>query len=200
MGSEIHTVGYWLNWRVFLCRLTILSSGAVAVYLIVRFERPLQENVKDEKKLYEDDGWKPSLRCIHLVCLLVIRFISFSLLQALIIYHAILRGGILDIGSEYCLLFDSIGPREQPKVAGLWTIILQIIFQMQAGAIVFTFSIFWVSRFHILSAKNLIKACVHSVNLVLVLIETAFNNFVALYFPEYVFSILPVMVPGSTTI
>ncbi|XP_071709721.1 uncharacterized protein [Rutidosis leptorrhynchoides] len=201
-NSEIQTVSHWL---VFLCLLTIFTSGAFAGYLIVRFERPPQENEEEEEEqLHEEDGWKPSLRCIHPVCLLVIRFISFSLLLVLIIYYAIVNGGkvfnyypiwTMVLNIVYFLIgfvlsvygckkhfrdAHFIGPRERPKVAGFWTFILQIIFQMQAGAIVFTLTIFWAIEIRDLVRKESImdplKACVHSVNLVLVLIETAFNN------------------------
>ncbi|XP_071704389.1 uncharacterized protein [Rutidosis leptorrhynchoides] len=73
---------------------------------------------------------------------------------------------------------DFIGPRERTKVADFWTRYLQIIFQMQAGAMVLALSIFWAAKILPLvrNTSNMDSICIHSVNLLLMLVETALNN------------------------
>nr|CAD1828604.1 unnamed protein product [Ananas comosus var. bracteatus] len=64
--------------------------------------------------------------------------------------------------------------------AGFWGYLMQIIYQTSAGAVVLTDVVFWGLLVPFLSSEyfrvNLIMACMHSVNAVFLLIDTALNN------------------------
>ncbi|XP_020086533.1 uncharacterized protein LOC109708965 isoform X1 [Ananas comosus] len=64
--------------------------------------------------------------------------------------------------------------------AGFWGYLMQIIYQTSAGAVVLTDVVFWGLLVPFLSSEyfrvNLIMACMHSVNAVFLLTDTALNN------------------------
>ncbi|XP_076947587.1 uncharacterized protein LOC143619582 [Bidens hawaiensis] len=246
MGADTTTSSYWLNWRVFLCCVWILTAMGVASYLITKYERPLNQksrNRSDEYDehdeddgddyggvLYDDEVWKPCLKGIHPAWLMAYRIFAFFVLLILIILNAIVDGGSIfyyytqwtftlitiyfGIGSllsiygcsqyhnkvggdrseeqdeeqqaeitnlpnaaKYAGPKDSMHPRQ---VAGFWGYVFQIMFQMQAGAVVLTDCVFWFIIVPFLAIKdynmNFFIINMHSINAVFLLGDTALNS------------------------
>lgn len=88
--TDSTTLGYWLNWRVYLCVVPVLLSMVLACLTIWKRESSRNltfdygENQQDST-LCGDEAWKPCLKDIHPVCLLAFRVISFSSLLASLI-------------------------------------------------------------------------------------------------------------------
>ncbi|GJR12910.1 hypothetical protein Tco_0795562 [Tanacetum coccineum] len=244
MGADTTTSSYWLNWRVFLCSVWILTSMGLASYLITKYEGPLrrkfrnrQDNEDDDDYggvLYDDELWKPCLKGIHPAWLMTFRIFAFFVLLILIILNAVVDGGtifyyytqwtftlitiyfgigsLLSIngcykyhnkvggdrseeldeeqaargeithmpnGAKYVAPNDRSHPRQ---VAGLWGYVFQIMFQMQAGAVVLTDCVFWFILFPFLAIKdyniNFFIINMHLINAVFLLGDTALNSLV----------------------
>ncbi|XP_024970977.1 uncharacterized protein LOC112509973 isoform X1 [Cynara cardunculus var. scolymus] len=240
MGPDTTTSSYWLNWRLFLCCVWILTSMAMASYLITKYEGPnnrksrIREDDDEEEDdyggvLYDDEVWKPCLKGIHPAWLMTYRIFAFFVLLILIILNAIVDGGTIfyyytqwtftlitiyfgigsllsiygcyqyhnKVGGDRSEEFDeeqaaianlpnaakSIGRKDQNhprQVAGLWGYAFQIIFQMQAGAVVLTDCVFWLIIVPFLAMKdynlNFFIINMHSINAVLLLGDTALNS------------------------
>lgn len=101
MTTDTTTSSYWLNWRVVICALWIISSISVTVFLISRYEGPrnsrsrrvTQKGKTSGGVLYEDELWKPCLRGVHQVWLLVYRLIAFFVLLIMLSLNAAVDGG-----------------------------------------------------------------------------------------------------------
>ncbi|XP_038988515.1 uncharacterized protein LOC120103923 isoform X2 [Phoenix dactylifera] len=69
---------------------------------------------------------------------------------------------------------------ENEQKAGFWGYIMQVTYQTSAGAVVLTDVIFWVLLVPFLSAENfsldLVMGCMHSLNLVFLVLDTALNS------------------------
>lgn len=96
--TDSTTLGYWLNWRVYLCVFSVLLCMVLASFTIWKREssRNLtfdkRENQQD-RDLCGDEAWKPCLKSIHPACLLAFRVFSFSsLLASLIAKLHVTRG------------------------------------------------------------------------------------------------------------
>ncbi|KAL5860503.1 hypothetical protein ACOSQ4_001799 [Xanthoceras sorbifolium] len=96
------TLSYWLNWRVLLCSIWILSSLFIASFILWKYERldilksdggETQEDVA--QFLRSDDVWQPCLKEIHPFWLLAFRVIAFCLLLATLIVKVIFSGAII---------------------------------------------------------------------------------------------------------
>ncbi|CAL9183589.1 unnamed protein product [Musa hybrid cultivar] len=88
---------YWLNWRVLLCAIWVLSSMIIASILIWKFEGSNTEtegsSPESHYPLYEDELWRPCLTEVHPVWLLVFRLIAFAILLAFLIINVAVDGG-----------------------------------------------------------------------------------------------------------
>ncbi|RWW88764.1 hypothetical protein BHE74_00002348, partial [Ensete ventricosum] len=88
---------YWLNWRVLLCAIWVLSSMIIASILIWKFEGTNTEtegsSPESHCRLYEAELWTPCLTEVHPVWLLVFRLIAFAILLAFLIINVVMDGG-----------------------------------------------------------------------------------------------------------
>ncbi|XP_058781811.1 uncharacterized protein LOC131656044 isoform X2 [Vicia villosa] len=90
IATNSTTLSYWLNWRVYLCVLSVLLCMVLASFTI--WKRESSRNLTFDKRenqhdrdLCGDEVWKPCLKNIHPVCLLAFRVVSFSYLLACLI-------------------------------------------------------------------------------------------------------------------
>ncbi|WOL02967.1 hypothetical protein Cni_G11686 [Canna indica] len=94
-------VYYWLNWRVLLCAIWVLSSMIIASFLIWKFEGRIEREEMDASSpesystLYMDQLWRPCLKEIHPAWLLVFRLIAFVILLTFLIINVIMDGGAI---------------------------------------------------------------------------------------------------------
>lgn len=96
------TPGYWLNWRVLICAIWVLSSLVLTFYIILKYEGPKnsrngrRETEEEEEPagvVYEDELWKPSLRGIHPAWLLGYRLVVFFVLLIMLSLNVAVDGG-----------------------------------------------------------------------------------------------------------
>ncbi|XP_073006709.1 uncharacterized protein [Typha latifolia] len=242
MGASWHPVtttdttslDYWLNWRVVVSAIWVLSSIVIASILIWKYEgshhHQEEEEIRSQGRrvgtLYDDESWRPCLKGIHPAWLLSFRVASFSILLALLIVDIIVEGrrnlyyythwtlvlvtiyfGLGSLLSFYgCLqiFLNKVSPDGveiksnsdmedgshigsiAPKTAGFWSYLFQIIYQINAGAVMLTDCVFWFIIFPFLATKNyhlnLTLIGVHSANAVFLLGDTALNS---LWFPWF---------------
>ncbi|GJZ51626.1 hypothetical protein Tco_0606141 [Tanacetum coccineum] len=104
------------------------------------------------------------------------------------------------------LLEKPMKPRNHGKVhvrktAVPWGYFCQIVFQICAGSVGLTDSVFWLIIYPFLSPPTyqltFLHASMHSVNAVLLLIEVFLNRLVAIYLPRLVISICSYLVSRS---
>ncbi|CAA6661218.1 unnamed protein product [Spirodela intermedia] len=241
--SKTNTAEYWLNWRVLICSVWVLSSVVMAGILIWKYEgsTPAGEDGGEAREepvgtVYDDESWRPCLKEIHPAWLLIYRAIAFLVLLALLITIVAAKGGemfyyytqwtfalvtvyfgigsLLSIYGCYGLLCKvdddragCVGPeaenaprnaedtswyhrgkRSQSQdahlirrpVAGFWGYTFQIIYQMNAGAVMLTDCVFWLIIVPFLAIKdyslNFFMIGLHSVNAIFLLGDTALNS------------------------
>lgn len=102
MTSKTNTAEYWLNWRVLICSVWVLSSVIMAGVLIWKYEgegsTPAGEDGGEAREeavgaVYDDESWRPCLREIHPAWLLIYRAIAFLVLLSLLIITVAVKGG-----------------------------------------------------------------------------------------------------------
>ncbi|XP_074353179.1 uncharacterized protein LOC141692303 isoform X2 [Apium graveolens] len=241
------TPGYWLNWRVLICAIWVLSSLVLTFYIILKYEGP--KNLRNRRRetgeeeepagvVYEDELWKPSLREIHPAWLLGYRLVVFIVLLIMLALNVAVDGGsIFDYYTQWtftlitlyfglgalismhgCYKYDNKvggdgtynfdGDAEQGihgaslsaaypnmssssrnfqktvggndrQIAGFWGYVFQVIFQMSAGAVMLTDTIFWFIIVPLLAIKdyklNFLVINMHSINAVFLVGEVALN-------------------------
>ncbi|KAI4303848.1 hypothetical protein MLD38_039437 [Melastoma candidum] len=240
---------YWLNWRVLLCSVSLMSSLALAVYLIWRHEAFLtsrgqgvpgeeaeaEADAEERGTLYEDETWSPCLHGVRPAWLLAFRAVSFVVLMILLgvisfvdgpsIYYYYTQwtfvlitayfglGSLLSFYGCYkdhhratgekidsvdvdtdkgtypvpngtltssTTAKESIGNIRTRKTANAWGYVFQILFQMNAGAVVLTDCVFWfiIVPFLAINKYNLsiLDINMHSVNVILLIGDTALNS------------------------
>ncbi|WJX81341.1 hypothetical protein P8452_64236 [Trifolium repens] len=242
--TDTTTLSYWLNWRVYVCVVSVLLPMVLACLTIWKHESSNNltfdkgENQQD-RTLCGDEAWKPCLKDIHPVCLLAFRVISFSSLLASLIAKIHVSGGrtfyyytqwtftlvtiyfgCASMLSVYgCYMYkkstdtafnDNLaridaeqGPympllhqdaanisrtehvtdphsnRQNNQIAPVWSYIFRILFQISAGAVMLTDSIYWIMIFPFLTLRdydlNFMTVNMHTVNLVLLFSDAALN-------------------------
>lgn len=93
------TLSYWLNWRVLLCAVWILTSMIFASYLIWKYEGSAHSKRNKGKAQEElpqlfcdDDAWKTCLRELHPIWLLAYRVMSFSVFLVILVFDGVKHG------------------------------------------------------------------------------------------------------------
>ncbi|XP_015578179.1 uncharacterized protein LOC107261692 [Ricinus communis] len=97
------TLNYWLNWRVLLCAISVLTPMLGAVFILWKREgldhlrscrgKSQQEIISNS--LYEDRAWRPCLDQIDPIWLLFYRVIAFSVLLASLIAKISVNGFLM---------------------------------------------------------------------------------------------------------
>ncbi|KAG6390885.1 hypothetical protein SASPL_148630 [Salvia splendens] len=164
MTVNTTTAAYWLNWRVLLCSLWVLVSMVFASLLISKHEcrRSSLENAENQEK--ELPGF------------------AFLMLLLMLILNVAVEGGSIfyfytqGYAEEHLDTEHGKGKEQNQQQivrqeAGCLAYIFQIIFQMNAGAVMLTDSVFWFILVPFLLIINM-----HSINAVFLLGETALNS------------------------
>lgn len=98
-GADTTTLSYWLNWRVLLCAIWVFVPMVIALLMIWKCDgkghsksdrRDTQQDISQD--FCGDEAWRPCLKEIHPVWLLIYRVISFSLLLATLIIKVAIAG------------------------------------------------------------------------------------------------------------
>ncbi|WCJ21027.1 hypothetical protein M5689_003217 [Euphorbia peplus] len=77
IAPDSTVLSYWLNWRVLLCAIWVLSPMVASIFILFKKEGRAQ----NEHFLYEEDrAWRPCLVHIHPLWLLLYRAVAFSVL------------------------------------------------------------------------------------------------------------------------
>ncbi|GMQ10091.1 LOW QUALITY PROTEIN: hypothetical protein CsSME_00053232 [Camellia sinensis var. sinensis] len=203
MTADTTTPSYWLNWRVMLCIIWVLLSLIITSLLISKYEGPRKSRHRNRESqeepaglLYEDEVWKPCLKGIHPAWLLAFRVAAFFVLLSLLIANAAVDGGEIFYFYTQTEDFDveqgtnsneSNGEKHSEsnqehrvrQTAGFWGYIFQIVFQMNAGAVMLTDCVFWFIIVPFLAIKdydlNFLIINMHTINAVFLLGDTALN-------------------------
>lgn len=100
--TDTTSLSYWLNWRVLLCVIWVLTSIITASFLIWRYEsldqsKPDRAETQQDSApiLYYEEAWRPCIKTIHPIWLLVFRVIVLCLLVATIIVRVSVNGGVI---------------------------------------------------------------------------------------------------------
>ncbi|KAB5521085.1 hypothetical protein DKX38_025404 [Salix brachista] len=97
--SDTTTLNYWLNWRVLLCAIWVLTPVAVAFFLIRKYECLGSCKGKTQQEvahsLCGNQPWRSCLIHVHPLWLLAYRLISFSLLLAILIAKVSRNGFVM---------------------------------------------------------------------------------------------------------
>ncbi|XP_047331511.1 uncharacterized protein LOC124935095, partial [Impatiens glandulifera] len=227
------TGSYWLNWRVLLCSIWIITSLVFSYLLISKYEGPRRtrtrtrtrrENMDGEIEqedcgmLYEDEVWMPCLKEIHPGWLLAFRLFAFFVLLILLILNVTADGADIfyyytqwtftlvtiyfGLGSALSIygcyrhhvrVVEGVdaesGTFHAPEngksvydrqVGGFWAYLFQMIFQMNAGAVILTDTVFWFILFPFLEINkqydlNVLVVSMHTINAIFLLGDTALN-------------------------
>ncbi|PON52475.1 hypothetical protein PanWU01x14_208730 [Parasponia andersonii] len=97
--ADITTLSYWLNWRVLLCSVWVLTPMVIALLIIWKYEGPnhlksdtgVIEQTLDQQPLYDNEAWRPSLKQIYPLRLLGYRLFAFFLLLATLIFKIVIN-------------------------------------------------------------------------------------------------------------
>ncbi|KAF5961972.1 hypothetical protein HYC85_003181 [Camellia sinensis] len=110
--SDATTLNYWLNLRVLICAIWVLTPMFIGLYMIWKYECldcSESEKITQQERsgfLYHDEAWRPCLKEIHPVWLLVFRVIAFFLLLGTIIADVVVHGcSILYYYTHLMMLF-----------------------------------------------------------------------------------------------
>ncbi|KAM7506604.1 hypothetical protein LguiA_017057 [Lonicera macranthoides] len=240
------TLSYWLNWRVLLCAIWVLLPMFISLFVIRKYEylddsESDREGAQQERArfLYGDEAWRPCVKEIHPIYLMVFRIIAFGLLLWAIVADVVIHGGDLffyytqwtftlvtiyfafgsvlsiygclqhyktcstvnghnvridaekgfyvpltsgETGNAVGMVKDVVhqGKSYVLQNAALWCYAFKIIFQMTAGSVMLTDSVYWFVIFPFLTIKeykmSFLTVTAHSLNLVLLLGDTALNS------------------------
>ncbi|KAL2500066.1 hypothetical protein Adt_25616 [Abeliophyllum distichum] len=243
--EDTTTPSYWLNWRFLLCAIWVLTSMLIASFLIWKYEH--SDNSESDRRetqqdrpwiLHHDESWKPCLKEIRPVYLVVFRVIAFCLLLVSLSfdvathggelyyyytqwtftlvtiyfgfgsllsingcfrhqkannccdYHVSevveqglyvpLAGGVNENGVKLSKRLVCPGEHNCSQTAGFCGYLFQILFQMTAGAVTLTDTLYWTVIFPFLTIKDyelsFWTVVAHSLNAILLLGDTALNS------------------------
>lgn len=248
--DDTTNLSYWLNWRFLLCAIWVLTPMFISSYLIWKYETPNysksdDEGTEDQRSgiLWDEVGWRPCVKEIPPIFLLIFRVTAFCLLSVALSFDIVVHGAdiflyytqwtftlitvyfavgsllsiygcyynskknndvsnVLDVDAEKGIYLPlasenvtngervkDLNYREKSNISrfvGIWSYLYEILFQMTAGAVMLTDSIYWCVIFPFLSIKNyemsFLTVISHSLNVVLLLGEAALNS---LLFPWF---------------
>ncbi|CAH9090631.1 unnamed protein product [Cuscuta europaea] len=101
LAGDPSAQSYWLNWKAFLCETWVLSSIVISLVLIWKNECLDRDSsgsdggVKWRDKSWHywfDESWRPCIKEIHPVLLMVFRLVAFVLLLAALTADVIVHG------------------------------------------------------------------------------------------------------------
>ncbi|BAT84682.1 hypothetical protein LR48_Vigan03g165900 [Vigna angularis] len=242
-ATDTTTLSYWLNWRFLLCAFSVLLPTILAFLVIWKdirsrkFKSGEGEHQR-EGALSGDEAWKPCLKEIHPVFLLVFRIIAFSSLLASLVAKFCVNGGSIffyytqwtfalitiyfgcasmlsvygcyqynrprttfnvDIArldaeqgpympllhqdttnrSRIDHLADPHDEIHKNQITTIWSYIFQILFQMNAGAVMLTDCVYWIIIFPFLTLKDydftFMTVNMHTLNVFFLLGDAALN-------------------------
>ncbi|KAH7532486.1 hypothetical protein FEM48_Zijuj04G0025000 [Ziziphus jujuba var. spinosa] len=235
-------LSYWLNWRVLLCAIWVITTMIIAFVMMWKYEGRLtsgrgQTEQDVNENVHDNDSWKPCLKQIHPIWLLVFRVAAFCMLLPSLIVKVETNGGVIfyyytqwtftlvtiyfgcgSLLSIYgCYQYNKLnrlrfcrvrtdteqGPympliseestsilrkknalnlQEDGHTTGLprtCNYVFEILFQMNAGAVMLTDCVYWVVIFPFITIKdynlNFMTVNMHTVNAILLLGDTALN-------------------------
>ncbi|KVI02464.1 hypothetical protein Ccrd_019230 [Cynara cardunculus var. scolymus] len=220
LAGDTTSLSYWLNWKFLLCIIWVLTPMIIASYLIWKYEglgdsNSYKEETQQEKEwsLYDHEAWTPCVKAIHPVWLLVFRIISFCLLLSASIsdvfgsllsaYGCFRQHKTSDVGEEQDFLLpltheENISRKSHfLQTAAFWGYIFQIVFQTVAGAAILTDIVYWTVFVPFLTIKGyemgFLTVLAHSLNLVLLLGDTALNSLVAVPISRLIYGICSIV-------
>ncbi|KAH0869809.1 hypothetical protein HID58_076831 [Brassica napus] len=162
---DTSSLDYWLNWRVFLCAVWVLTPMIIALFVIWKFEKDSSVETQRPKGSYSEhseDIWRPSLKQIHPGWLLGFRVLAFCFLLTSNIVRLAFRGfriyyyytqwtfTLITIYFRMGSLFSVYGCFQHKKQLSRRI----PIDQTSAGAAVLTDSIYWTVIFPFLSLQD----------------------------------------------
>nr|XP_048327353.1 uncharacterized protein LOC107415294 isoform X4 [Ziziphus jujuba var. spinosa] len=200
-------LSYWLNWRVLLCAIWVITTMIIAFVMMWKYEGRLtsgrgQTEQDVNENVHDNDSWKPCLKQIHPIWLLVFRVAAFCMLLPSLIVKVETNGDgllpwslfILDteqgpymplISEESTSILrkkNALNLQEDGHTTGLprtCNYVFEILFQMNAGAVMLTDCVYWVVIFPFITIKdynlNFMTVNMHTVNAILLLGDTALN-------------------------
>ncbi|KAK4392972.1 Anthranilate phosphoribosyltransferase, chloroplastic [Sesamum angolense] len=92
------TLSYWLNWRVVVCAIWVLSPMVIASFLIWKYEH--SDNLESDGErtqershiLHHDETWRPCLKGVHPIFFMIFRMVAFCLLLIALSFDLAIHG------------------------------------------------------------------------------------------------------------
>nr|XP_048327356.1 uncharacterized protein LOC107415294 isoform X7 [Ziziphus jujuba var. spinosa] len=185
-------LSYWLNWRVLLCAIWVITTMIIAFVMMWKYEGRLtsgrgQTEQDVNENVHDNDSWKPCLKQIHPIWLLVFRVAAFyGLLPWSLFILDTEQGPYMPLISEESTSIlrkkNALNLQEDGHTTGLprtCNYVFEILFQMNAGAVMLTDCVYWVVIFPFITIKdynlNFMTVNMHTVNAILLLGDTALN-------------------------
>ncbi|XP_060672286.1 uncharacterized protein LOC107415294 isoform X6 [Ziziphus jujuba] len=185
-------LSYWLNWRVLLCAIWVITTMIIAFVIMWKYEGRLtsgrgQTEQDVNENVHDNDSWKPCLKQIHPIWLLVFRVAAFyGLLPWSLFILDTEQGPYVPLISEESTSIlrkkNALNLQEDGHTTGLprtCNYVFEILFQMNAGAVMLTDCVYWVVIFPFITIKdynlNFMTVNMHTVNAILLLGDTALN-------------------------
>ncbi|XP_048327354.2 uncharacterized protein LOC107415294 isoform X5 [Ziziphus jujuba] len=189
-------LSYWLNWRVLLCAIWVITTMIIAFVIMWKYEGRLtsgrgQTEQDVNENVHDNDSWKPCLKQIHPIWLLVFRVAAFCMLLPSLIVKVETNGDteqgpyvplISEESTSILRKKNALNLQEDGHTTGLprtCNYVFEILFQMNAGAVMLTDCVYWVVIFPFITIKdynlNFMTVNMHTVNAILLLGDTALN-------------------------